>query len=282
MPENQNPLSRYFRQPAIYIKLPSDGKFYGDNAVDIPANGELPVYPMTALDEITYRTADALFNGDAVVSVIKSCVPNIKDPWKMPAIDLDTVLVGIRIASYGHQMDFDSHCPYCDNENSFGVDLRGILDGIKIPDYEAKIQHGDVEIFFKPLTYTQVNQNAMVQFEDQKLLEILPNADIPDDEKIKRINDAFIALSKMTMSAVAQSISVIRAGGEVVIDPTWIEEYVTNCDRDMFNRIRDHIVELKSQSELKPLKIRCQNHECGKEYESPFTLDVSNFFGSAS
>ena len=106
-----NPLQRFFRQPAIYIRLPSEGKYYPDGSITIPPNGELPVYPMTAMDEITYRTADALFNGSAVINVIKSCVPNIVDPWQMPTVDVDAVLVGIRIASYGHELELESRCP---------------------------------------------------------------------------------------------------------------------------------------------------------------------------
>jgi hypothetical protein len=77
---SNNPLTQYFRQPAVYVKLPSGGKYYSEGAIVMPANQELPVYPMTAIDEITYRTPDALFNGNAVVNVIKSCIPNIVDP----------------------------------------------------------------------------------------------------------------------------------------------------------------------------------------------------------
>jgi hypothetical protein len=57
-----NPLTQYFRQPAIYIRLPSQGKFYPPSALNMPPNGELPILPMTSNDEITYRTPDALFN----------------------------------------------------------------------------------------------------------------------------------------------------------------------------------------------------------------------------
>ena len=108
---SDNPLSNYFRRPSIYIKLPSEGKFYPPGMLDMPPNEEIPVYPMTAIDEISYRTPDALFNGSAVVNVISSCVPNIKDPWAMPSIDLDTVLSAIRIASYGHTLEIETTCP---------------------------------------------------------------------------------------------------------------------------------------------------------------------------
>jgi len=282
MPENANPLKRFFRQPAIYIKLPSGGQHWAPGSLEMPQNGELPVYPMTAMDEITYRTADALFNGSAVVNVVQSCVPAILNAWHIPSMDLDTILVGIRIASYGHEMQFDSDCPHCQHENTFGLDLRTVMDSIRSPDYTQTIQAGDLELYFRPLDYEQVNRNAMVQFEDQKLLEILPNADIPEEEKVQKLTAAFLKLTEMTMSALSQSIAMIRAETEIVTDAEHIEEFVKNCDRDIFERIRDHIVALRDQSELKPLKIRCQNPECQKEYETPFTLDVANFFASAS
>lgn len=282
MPDNANPLRKFFRQPAIFIKLPSDGNFYPEGSLDMPPNRELPVYPMTAMDEITYRTADALFNGAAVVNVVQSCVPNIKNAWQIPGMDLDTILVAIRIATYGHEMEFESPCPHCANENTFGLDLRTVLDGIKSPDYSENVSMGDIEIYFRPLSYEQMNQNSVAQFEDQKLLEMLPDANIPNDEKVRRLNEAFTKLSMMTMTALALSISMIRVNNEVVVEPEFIDEFVKNCDRDIFGRIRDHIVNLKAQTELKPLKIRCQNPECLKDYETPFTLDPSNFFASAS
>lgn len=282
MPESNNPLRKYFRQPAIYIRLPSDGNYYAKGSIELPPNRELAVYPMTAIDEITYRTADALFNGQAIVSVIQSCVPAIKDAWQVPNLDLDTLLIAIRIASYGHEMDFESACPHCTNENTFGLDLRQVLDNIRAGDYSQSIAAGDVEIFFQPLNYQQANANSMKQFEDQKILEALPNADIPEEEKIRRLTEAFQKLSVMTISALASTISMIRADGEIVVEQQHIQEFVKNCDRNLFDQIRNHVTQLREASELKPLRLKCNNPECGKEYETPFTLDVSNFFASAS
>jgi hypothetical protein len=280
MPETNNPLRRFFRQPAVYIKLPSDGNFYPPGAIDIPVNREFPVYPMTAMDEITYRTSDALFNGTAIVNVIKSCVPNILDPWSIPSIDMDTLLVAIRIASYGHSMEFESLCPYCEHENSFGLDLRTVLDSIGRPEYGNAVEAGDIRIYFKPLTYQQTNANSLEQFSDQKLLETLPNSDVSEEEKIRLLTKSFAKLTDMTIKALSQSISMIQVMDETVVEPDYIEEYVRNCDREVFSKIRDHIVALRGATELKPLDISCQG--CQKKYETPFTLDVSNFFVSAS
>ena len=275
-----NPLQRFFRQPAIYIRLPSEGKYYPDGSIIIPPNGELPVYPMTAMDEITYRTADALFNGSAVINVIKSCVPNILDPWQMPASDVDAVLVGIRIASYGHELEMESKCPHCEEENDFGIDLRSIMEQIKIPDFDSTVTVGDIEVYFGPLSYSQQNQNAIRQFEDQKMLQVIPDADLPEQEKLELINSALFKLGEMTVSAITQSITMIRAGGDLVTDPIHISEFIKNCDKKTFDLLRNKILDLREQGTIKPLNVQCRS--CEKSYETPFTLDVSNFFGQDS
>jgi hypothetical protein len=74
-----NPLSKYFRRPEIYYKLPSNGRYWPENSIELPVNGEIPVFPMTNADEITLKTPDALMNGAGIVSVIQSCCPNIVD-----------------------------------------------------------------------------------------------------------------------------------------------------------------------------------------------------------
>jgi hypothetical protein len=97
-----NPLKQYFRRPAIYLKLPSGGALYPPGVIKPTENGELPVYPMTAIDEITTKTPDALFNGVAMVEIIKSCVPDVLDPWSINSIDLDAILLAIKSAAGGN------------------------------------------------------------------------------------------------------------------------------------------------------------------------------------
>jgi hypothetical protein len=275
-----NPLKQYFRQPAIYIKLPSQGKYYPPDTLNPSVTGEYPVYPMTAIDEITYRTPDAMFNGQATVNVIQSCVPDIRDAWQVPAVDLDTMLVAIRIASYGHEMEFGSQCPACKAESDRSLDLRLVLDGLKEPDYSQCIRHGDMEIFLKPMTYKNLTDNSLMQYENQKLLQVLPNADVAENDKMTTMGATLLRITEVTMKALAQSIAVVKTPTAMVSEPEFIEEMLHNCDRALFNQIRDQIVALKSVAEMKPLHLTCD--ECNHEYEQQLTLDMSSFFGPAS
>lgn len=275
-----NPLQQYFRQPAIYIRLPSNGNFYPSGALNMPPNGELPVYPMTAIDEITYRTPDALFNGSATTSVIKSCVPNIVDPWSIPAMDIDTILVSIRIASYGHSMEIESQCPHCKHQDTFGIDLRSVLDNMKSPDYQKNIAYRDIEIYFKPMTYKDLNDNNKKQFDSQRMVQSIDGIEQPEEEKINLLTQALKKITEITVEALGQGIAAIKTPNALVTETEYIQEFLKNCDRTLFNQIRDHIISQKTMSELQPMTIKCP--ECSDEYSQALTLDMSNFFGVAS
>ena len=275
-----NPLKQYFRQPAIYIKLPSQGKNYPPGALTMPPTGELPVYPMTAIDEITYRTPDALYNGQATVNVIQSCIPDIKDAWSIPSTDIDTLLIAIRIATHGHDMDFNTSCPACQHDSEQTMDLRTVLDSIQVADYNKTVHAGDMEIFFKPLNYKHVNNNNQMQYENQKLLQMLPDSGIPDAEKMTALSDALKKITDITVVALAQSIAAVKTPQALVSEPEFIEEMLKNCGSKLFNQIRDFILDLKASSEMQPLKMVCS--ECSHNYEQSITLDMASFFAYAS
>lgn len=278
---NTNPLSQYFRQPSIYISLPSKGEFYPEGALEKTENGEYPVMPMTTIDEITYRTPDAVFNGNAVVSVIQSCIPNIKDAWSMPSMDIDTALVAIRLATYGHELDIGTTCPSCNNRDDYTIDLRTVLENITVGKFDEGVQLGDLKIMFKPMTYRNINDNSLAQFEEQKTIQMLQGSDQIDDvEKIARLGDALKKITSITTLAIAKMIDKVVTPSGVVTELEYISEWLNNCDKNTFNSIRDRVLELKEQSEIKPVQIVCD--ECGNEYPQPFTLDMSNFFEDAS
>jgi len=276
MGEN-NPLQKYFRQPAIYVKLPSEGKFYPPGTLDMPANGELPVYPMSALDEIITRTPDALFNGSAVIQLFQSCVPNIKDAWAVPQIDVDMLLTAIRIASYGHEMEMSTTCPKCNEAQDYALDLREVIDKYHSPDYKTSIKVSDMEIYFRPLTYYQVNETSKSQFQQQKMIQVsTTNEEMSDEDRIAAMSQALTEITKMTMENLSDSIAVIKTADAMVDNPEHIKEFIANADSKIFARIREHLSTIREGTEMKPLKIKCK--ECEHEYEQPFTLDMSNFF----
>jgi hypothetical protein len=220
MTQIANPLRQFFRQPAIYLTLPTRGEFWHPDAISMPENKELPVLPMTAVDEITYRTPDALFNGQAVVSVIQSCIPSIKNAWAVPSVDVDAILVAIRIASYGHDMEFDTKCPACSEESERRLDLRQVLDSLKSTDYSKPVVEGDVEIYFKPMNYKNLTDNNRAQYEEQRILQQLPTTGA-DTEALRATNYADIIkkITDISVKAIASSIAAIKGPAGTVTEP---------------------------------------------------------------
>lgn len=280
MTPNPNPLRRYFRQPAIHLRLPSAGKYYPTGAITLPPNGEVPILPMTAVDEITSRTPDALFNGSAVADILASCVPAIRDPWSVPSVDLNALLCAVRLASYGHDMEISSRCPKCGHTHELTLDLRHVLDQLKSGNYDEPLTVGDLVMFFRPMTYRQINQNSRTSFEDQKLMQMLNDVDMPEEEKMTRLGEAFKNMTRITIQAIVDSMAAVKTADAMVTEPEHIAEFLYNCPKALFDQIRDRAIALREASDYRPVAVTCP--ECTHQYQQTFTLDMSNFFVNAS
>ncbi len=193
-----NPLKQYFRRPGIYLKLPTQGKGYGPDVLVMTETGELPVYPMTAIDEITSKTPDALYNGSAVAEIIRSCVPSIKDPWAISSVDLDAILVAIKIATNGNDMDLDTTCPNCNEDSKFGLNLSFVLNNFAPGDYDRPLMIDNLRIKFRPLMYKELTNSTARQLEIQRAFITLnsmeegPEREARSTEILKIIGDSTI------------------------------------------------------------------------------------------
>lgn len=271
-----NPLKQYFRRPAIYLKLPSGGKMYATGVVNIPESGELAVYPMTAIDEISSKTPDALYNGTAMADIIKSCIPDIKDPWAINSIDLDAVLIAIKSAAGGDDMTIGSQCPSCKEISDYAVNLVGILSQLKSADYEKELIINDLSIKFRPLNYKEMNDAGTGQMEAQRIFTLLEKEE-NETVRAEKTQDALKFITEVTMRILSQTITHIKTPNAFVEEKEYILDFLKNCDKETYIAIRDYNSSLKAQTEIKPLNIRCVH--CQHEYEQPFTLNTSDFFG---
>lgn len=274
-----NPLFKHFRQPAIYLKLPSKGKYYAENSIDLPVTGEVPVYPMTVKDEIALKTPDALMNGQGMMDVIASCIPNIKNPWKIPSVDIDAMFIAIRLASYGTGMDIENQCPACKHENEHTVNLTSLLETIPEADFSKVDQVGGMYIRYRPPVYEQINKTQLIAFEEQRLVNsIIQNSELSDEEKAARFKKSLEALGDMNIAAIAASIeSITTSTNEVVANSVQITEFLSQCSRITYETIKQSITELTEQNKIKPLAVTCE--ECSHSYTANLTFDQSNFFG---
>jgi hypothetical protein len=278
----QNPLRKYFRQPKVYITLPSRGKFYPEGVLDMPETNELPVFAMTAKDELIIKTPDALLNGQATVDVIKSCIPNITNPWLMPSVDLDACLVAIRIATYGEKLEITTKVPGTGDEKSFDVDLRQVLNGLVTPEFENNLSINEINVILRPLSYKEFTESNLRTFEEQRIFSLVNDDAMDDATKLSRFNESFKKLTNLTVSMMSKSIASLTIGDTVVDNQEHIAEFIDNVDKEFFKYITDHLEEQRKKFAIKPIEVTSPDEDIEKgapeKFEVPVTFDQSNFF----
>ena len=285
MTENTNPLQKYYRQPAIYVKLPSGGKYYPKEVFTPTETGEIPILPMTAKDEMTFKTPDSMINGQATVDVIKSCVPNLLDPWKMVNYDTDVVLLAIRIATYGETMEVNYTVPITNEQQTAAVNLPAVLEDlgkITIEDFTVTTKGFKVKI--QPLDYKTLTKVQIARFEQQKMIGTIESSTLTEEQKQTAFAKSFETINTVNFSLLLDSIQEITTpDGSVVTDKKQILDFVNNADTKTIKEIEEKLTELRLQAQVKPVKIRATDEQIKKgvpaTFDLPITFDNSNFFG---
>lgn len=278
-----NPLAKHFRQPKLYVRLPSKGQFYPTGAIEITENGEYPVLAMTAKDELMFKTPDALLNGQSTVNVIQSCMPNIKDAWKIPSIDIDAILIAIRIATYGEQMDLNFTIPGSGEERVYALDLRILLDQLNSSEYDNIINIDNFKFEISPLNYKSFTETAIKTFEEQRLFKVINDQEMNELEKLALFNQSFSRLTDINISQIAKSVVSIQVAGEDPVTNTeHILEFFENADKDIFKKIIEHIEAQKKKFTVQPLTVKTTEEDQAKgapeSVDIPIMFDQSNFF----
>lgn len=270
-----NPLQKYFRQPSIYI--PIDATHWPPDTIELDANGQVAVYPMTAKDELYSKTPDALMSGTSTANIIASCIPQIKDPWSIPAVDIDNILISIRIASYGQEMEFKSKCPECNEEEPYSLDLTVIMDSLPKANYSDPLVTDTMTIWFKPITYKEQSDMAQQGYQEQRIMMTINAEGIDDAERQRQFTQLFKDLVDMTEKGVASNIKSVEVDGQVVTQPAFIQEFIANCPKNIYEQIKEKITDLQRQASVPPQDIVCPS--CSKQYQAPLEFDPSTFFG---
>jgi hypothetical protein len=278
-----NPLIGMMRQPKIYIRLPSGGNFWPEGSLVMPESGEFPVYSMTAKDELALKIPDALMNGQAVVDVIQNCMPNIKNAWQCPNLDLDVILIAIRIATYGEYMTVPINLAEFNSE--YQVDLRRLVDQLQNQitwTSEVPINE-DLTVYVRPINYKTMTSSALQTFETQKIIQLVNDDSVTEENKIVAFKESFAKLNQLTIGIINDSVYHIESSQGSTSDPKFINEFLTNTDKEIFDKIKKHIETLRENNTAKPMVIdtTAEMRAAGvveDQITVPIQFDPSNFF----
>ena len=290
MSNNTNPLAGHFRTPKLYTGLPSGGKFYTDDVLEMPSSGEVPVFPMTAKDEIMLKNPDALLNGEAVASVLMSCIPAIKKPRQLVSNDIDALLVAVQAATYGDELDVGAPCPQCGENASAVLSAEVVLASMDTLDknYEFTTDTG-LLISMKPFSYETSVKAGVANFRSSRSLQSI---DAIEDEmdKIKAFNKNFIELASLNFDILVDSISSITVPATedneplVVSNEQHIREFLENADARIGTELESFIEEIGNIGIQKKMELTCE--PCSEElpegedytFESVVNFNTVNFF----
>ena len=105
---------------------------------------------------------------------------------------------------------------------------------------------------------------------------------IPDDKKIEMFQQSFAMLTKVTVDMMSEGIYKIATPDTEVTDKKFIQEFVNNSDKVVFEKINEHLSEMKKLNDLKPLLCSTTEEQQAQgapaTYEVPINFNQSDFF----
>ena len=281
MPNKNNPLSGYFRSPKLYTKLPSQGKFYTPDVVEWPETNELPVFPMTAKDEMIMKNPDALLNGEAVAQVIASCVPAVKKPRALISNDADALLLAVQCATFGDEVPVSGECPKCNKSIESVASIEVALETMTQlqETYKYDTEEG-LTIEVRPFTYESTVKAGIANFQTTRSLQSI-QAITDEIEQLKAFNQNFIQVAALNFDLIVDSVGSVSgkdAEGEefLVTDRAHIREFLENCSTSIGKKVEESIAEVNKIGVNKIIQLECE--ECEEPFTKEIGFDPVNFF----
>jgi hypothetical protein len=273
-----NPLKQYFRAFKLYLKLPSGGRFYKPGVIDLNENGEIGILQMTAKDELMLKNPDALLNGEALIEVLTSCVPSLKQPRALLTNDIDTLITAIRYATYNDTLETYLTCPKCEHENTFKINLQYALDNMTElePEYIVYLSSG-LSVYVKPYSFPELLKALHSKFEQNKLQRSIESETLSDEKKSEMFTSAFNKLSLIKFELLTNGIVRIvdQQNNIDVSEPKFIKEFLYNVVASDVEKINDLINEINVIGIKKTFSAKCE--KCEHEWESEIDFNPVNF-----
>jgi hypothetical protein len=194
------------------------------------------------------------------------------------------ILISIRLATYGEMMSTPVKFSE-DFEMEYQIDLRVLMDRLmqQIKWDPVVSVTNELTVFVRPLNYKHISQAAIKTFETQKIMQVVNDDKMPEEQKIKLFKESFKNLSDATLGTISDSIFRIDSVAGSTDNPEFIAEFVNGIDKEMFNVIQKHLEALRDANTIKPMSVDVtpemkERGVVGDKVEIPITFDPSTFF----
>ena len=253
----ENPLLQRARMPGQTFALPSGGLFYTHGELDPTVkNGEVLVFPMVTMDELSIKTPDKIMNGTAVTEVFARCIPQIKRPELLLAKDVDFLLVCLRKVTYGNEMQV-SYIHDCENakEHSYMVSLDPLIATA------SKLDRSQIDSYTLTLPNSQVVKLIPPKYNIMLEMYQAFNSELSDEETKQRVLN--------TTFSLIESVDGIE-------DRQMIHEWVRTISAGFTRKIGEHVAKLSKWGPDLHAPLVCK--DCQEEVKVEISLNPIHFF----
>lgn len=275
-----NPLEDFYRSKEIYVKLPTQGKWY-KNPPKLTSNGEIGVMPMTVKDELLLRIPDSLYNSEALFLVLKSIAPDIIDPYEISIPDVDSILIASRAVTQNKEYNIAVKCPKCFEISDYSLNIPAMLSKLKTINPDVEIEIKGLKLRLKPNTLATLTASSIETVETSKLKAIIAETEKRGEfAKAKEmVENSLQRISAATMAVIADMIeSVTTPKGDVVTEFKDILAWIQNLDKRSVDIIKKEGDHLNDNGIQKMHKFTCGNEKCNHAFETKVEFNPTFFF----
>jgi hypothetical protein len=274
-PQIVNPLTKYYRVPGVYVRLPTDGAFMPPGSIDWTMNREVAVFPLRSADEMLLKNPDALMSGHAIESLLRSCVPAIRFPRLISSPDLDVLLIAMRAATSGETLELDVTCPQCQKAMTTHVSLGHMFTTIQTVDADNPVRlNDDIVVHMRPHNLANGTQLAMVSFEETRKVQAVENAE--PEVRIKQVTASMQRITDLSVEVLASCVVrvVVREGS--ITDQSMILDFLRNVNKNWVTALQDKLDELNQRGIDKHYPVTCP--ACQHAWQGEVEFNPSTFF----
>lgn len=271
--------------PPIDIQLPTRGIFYRPGILKASTDpNHIEVRTLGVMDEFKYRDPFLLVSGKAITHLIRHlCGEQIILPEQMCEIDIETILLAARLASYGPSLNVTHSCiktvkdkedndVVCDHSNTISVNLHEhILRYGPIQDeerFEVLLPRVGQTVYLKPVPYqTTIDMMRNVMTNRRRIGAIdISDADLvmrPED--FAQYEDVLNLSMDIQIKAILDCIWAVKTrSGTLVEDPMQIGPWIFELPKSDHDVITKRITEITEDlRKLSLLLYQCG--ACGQE-----------------
>lgn len=263
--QNTNPLldTLKARLPGETFKLPSGGLFYnnGELSADV-TNGEVHVFPLTAVDEILLKTPDKLLSGRAIAEVFARCIPQITKPDQLLSRDVDYLLMCLRLISYGDTVSitYNHHCKETSVDRSYEVSLRPLVQKARQID---------------PTTLTQL---FVITLPSEQVVHLRP----PLFGSVMRLYLTNFEASNSDEDIISTQLKLLDIVTDTIVsvdgidDRNMIREWIKALPAGWMQQISDALQHVSEWGPSTSVQVTCK--DCGEAIEIEIPLNPIAFF----